>query len=403
MSSSTSPSNPVSEDDPFDLDFTRPQNSPAPAVKTTAPLELAPLELAPLELMPVEPPPLAPPPPPVFPRVRLDALVEQAALHYAEGRGAQARQVLEEAVQGGQAVEAVWRMLFDVYRLAEESEKFENLAIEFASRLEKSPPAWDAVVSLKKAEAAVNEGRASISLTGALNARCAQQFGQLVQVAKTRSLLRLDLAKLQDADNGGCALLLGTLQSIRKTDCELMLGNAEHLAGMLQGKIKEGSKEDEAIWLLLLDLYQYLGPQERYEDVAFAYLSTFEVSPPEWKAQSQGMQAADEGEIEDLPEFSINDEEVAAITLSGEILAAQPDRFEALNAECKADSKSDVIIDATELKRIDQSSIQALYEVLQGQLLDGRRVRVRGLRHLVAAMFEMAGLGEMAVLERSRV
>ena len=374
------------DDDMFSLDFTVPSNVVTPAA------EVAPASRA-AEAVVAEPPPLPP--------VRLDPVVEEAARLYASGQTVAARKVLEGALSSGQAVETAWGMLFDLYHLAGEQENFERLALEYAGCFEKSPPTWS-VMQDKRSVAAGGDGRASVALTGALNSRCAPQFAQLVRIAMSRRTLRLDLAKIQEVDNGGSALLLGALQYLKKSSCEVVLGSAEHLAELLKPKLVSGQRENDGIWLLLLELYQRLNLSQSFEELALEYAITFEVSPPSWEERKASADVAPE-----LPDAAIDSpagegESSDALRLSGELLNAREDSFAAIVSAVVGDHSSDIVINAGQLKRIDQNSANVLLKVLRNLPLAGRNVRITGVSHLVAAQLELVGIGHLVALEKPR-
>ena len=420
LASSSSPSskavasslNPAAglEDDEFSLDFTAPnaistaapeplkeqkprltlELEPLAARAPEAPAAMASMSSAPLSVLVV--------PVPVFPLVRLDPLLEQVARVFAAGKAMEARKLLESAVQAGgtdEAGEAAWWLLFDVYRALAAQEAFDKLAIEFAQRFEKSPPAWNLQPVVATAQpGTADAGRASVALTGKLNARCAPQFGKLVAVAGTRSMLRLDLSKLQEADNGGCQLLLDTIQALKKTDCELVFGDAEHLADMLQAKVSMGQRENEAVWLLLLELYQWLGLVDSFEEQAVGYAVTFEVSPPSMVPKRKAAVAMPAHEFS---EISVEEETVAVLTLEGELLQATATRFaEMAQALAEVAAEDEIVVDFTRLQRIDESSAMALQQALSEVPHEARNVRLAGCNHLVATLLEMAGVGALA-------
>ncbi len=400
------------DDDEFSLDFTIPSRlaklSTASVQESKPKLELT-LEpqspaagaAAPLAVS-LEAPVVVAPSVPTFPLVHLNATVEQGAQLFAMGQVGEARKILEAALKDGKAIEAIWCLLFDVYRVLGAQETFEKLALDFARRFEKSPPAWG-VQSVSKTPAA-GDGRASVALTGSLNSRCASQFAKLVTVAKTRSMLRLDLSKIQDADNGGCALLLSTIHCLKNTPCEMVLGGAEHLAEMLKDKVASGTRENDAVWLLQLELYQRLNLVDAFEEMALNYAITFEVSPPSWEAPKAVSSGAED--IDELPELFVDDEKAATLSLSGELLNAGINSFLAIGAAFAEDSNEDVLVDFAQLSRIDQDSAMVLQQVLSAlprAERGERRVRLSGCSHMVAALLEMAGIGKLALVERARV
>jgi hypothetical protein len=127
-------------------------------------------------------------------------------------------------------------------------------------------------------------GRAHVSLTGVLNAGIGEVLKQTMKLATTSTIVRMDLAKLDDADNDGATLLTRALAALKRAKREYVFGSPEHLAGILAAKLVPGERRNEAMWLLLLELYQQAYQQDAFEEAAVNYAVTFEVSPPSWEA-----------------------------------------------------------------------------------------------------------------------
>lgn len=420
----------TAEDDLFSLDFTSlpppvapvkaapklewsleplstmtPAESPQPQPQPQPSSSLSLLSLSsgsePSSLSPAVVPPSSPP----FPCVRLDAPLEEAALSYAAGQSAVARRTLEEVVAGEAAAEPVWAMLLDLYRLMHERALFEPLALAFAQRFEKSPPAWQ--MDEEKQKAATGDGRASVTLTGMLNARCAPQFAKLVAVAKTRPLLQVDLAKIKSVDDGGAALLLDLLRQMKKSGSTLVLTGMEHLVALMTPQLVTGERTHEPSWLLLLELYQRLGRPESFDEAALDYAITFEVSPPSWEdVPKVSSQAADDAPTRSASRAAASSPEAGDFGLQGEVLAtdgtmdAQP--FAALSAALAAAQPEVLSVDLASLRRLDVPMAQHLQRVLQAAPA-GRKVRLLNCNALVAALLEMAGVGLLAQVLQTRI
>jgi ABC-type transporter Mla MlaB component len=227
---------------------------------------------APVEVVPALPTPL-----------------EQARRLQAAGQAQQACQTLDAALQGGfdfgTDAEAAWSLLLDLCQATAQRERFDELALEFARRFEKSPPAWRGGST---AAAAAPAGKlVSASLSGTLNARVEGPLQQVLKVC-LRNPVRIDLARIVAADDHGCALLLAALDTCRKSRARCVLAGAGHLADLLAGMTQQGRRADEHAWLLLLHLYQRLGREAAFEDAALAYAVTFELSPPSWEPAHAG-------------------------------------------------------------------------------------------------------------------
>ena len=162
---------------------------------------------------------------------------------------------------------------------------FDALALTFARLFEKSPPAWIAPADDGSTARETTGGRAHVSLSGVLSAAVGEVLKQTMKLAATSNMVRMDVAKLTDADNNGATLLMRALAALKRAKKELVFGSPEHLAGILAAKLVPGERSNEAMWLLLLELYQQAFRQDAFEEAAVNYAVTFEVSPPSWEAR----------------------------------------------------------------------------------------------------------------------
>lgn len=319
---------------------------------------------------------------------QLDPFVESAAMLFANDQAAAARAALEPAVKNGEGSEAAWNMLFELYQVAGKHEAFETLALAYAAHFEKSPPTWIESRSEVRDPALSTGGRAFMALTSVLNARSDEVLKQLLKMAAGNQWVRLDLSRLADADNSGCALLLSALKKLRQEKRECVLNGADHLVSILKRKIVPGERENESIWLLLLELYQRLYRNEQFEETALEYAITFEVSPPSWEAPREKPVA-----------------EVAAPaparsgvpSLAGEIVGAGANAFATILAA--AEGQDEIVIDARGLMRMDFVSAGMLLNAMLTLQAAGKRVRICGVSHLVAGLFAVIGIGEIATVE----
>lgn len=372
----------------FSLDFTVPSRlaqTDESASESAPPLSLSPREQS-VAQTPADKPKAVPKRP-------IDPCVEKAARLYANGNVAEARAELEAAVQGGNAIEMIWSMLLDLYRLTGEQDAFEKLALDYVARFEKSPPSWDEPQGEKSA--GKQAGRASVTLSGSLNAGCKPQFSQLVGEVIKRPMVRINLAKLQDADDGGCALLLNALKEAKKVKHEIAFDSIDHLIGLLKDKVADGKRANESIWLLLLELYQRTGQVEAFEDLALAYAVAFETSPPSWEAPKTKPVAS-----ASFPPSSPVSETLEAsdsIVLTGEILhAVQGMAFLDIIEACADTTNHEVVVDVSDLRRIDVASAFVLYSTLEPLSTESKCVTIRGASPLVAALFDVADMSQVA-------
>ncbi|MDZ4255298.1 MAG: STAS domain-containing protein [Sulfuritalea sp.] len=340
-------------------------------------------------------PPAAPPP---RRRAPLPPALAEAAQMYAAGQELDAMRRLEAALKSGEdlgeAALRAWGGLFDLLQVLGRRPAFDALALTFARRFEKSPPAWSAVTEDDEHTAAeTTGGRAHVSLSGVLNARIGEVLRQTMKLAATSTLVRMDLAKLVDADNDGATLLLRGIAALKRANKEFVFGSPEHLAQILAAKLVPGERRNESMWLLLLELYQQAYRQDEFEEAAVNYAITFEVSPPSWEALPAHAEEAPRPELAPA-------RKAEGFALSGQLLGATAADFAPLEATLAGRDEFD--IDARHLVRIDAASAGHLLEVLTRLHAKGKTLRISGLSTLVAAYLETRGFADVAEL-RARV
>ena len=328
------------------------------------------------------PPRAAAKPPPVEPAKPKDPLAD-AALAAAEGRPAEAMKWLSGDLPADK-VEFAWRMLFELDQRLGRRDLFEQRALAFASRLEKSPPTWIEEESGGPLANAGGGGAAAISLSGALVARAAEPLRKLVEVAEQRPSVKLDLSRLKEVDDEGARLLLDALKALSKKGKECTLQGASHAIDIATAKLRLGERENESIWLLVLELLQCAHRADRFDDWAVNYAVTFEVSPPAYlpppSDQSSDAQSTQRNTTSGWP-------------LSGEWIKEDEAAFAALEQEVMANSRI-TTLDASELQRMDLASARALQRVLKRLAEAGRPLVLNNVGYLQFPLLLMAGIPE---------
>lgn len=321
--------------------------------------------------------------------------IEEAAILYANGQDAMALAAIEAALADNPSVAAadqLWAMLFDLYLLKGDREAFEVRALAYSLQLEKSPPTWvDASGAARQATA--NAGSAQVTFGPALNADSDKAVKQLDKMVCAGPQVRVDLGKIQSADDVGCTLLLGSLKAARKRKCGLVLSGADGLINLLAARAVPDRREHEAAWLLLLELHQQLGRQEAFEERALQYAVTFEVSPPWWEKPPA------------LPRKNAaapaRSAEPDAYCLVGEIHGGQPEPLQRL--QDYAQERVAVAIDCVSLRRVDFVTGGMLLNTLTGLQRQGKTVRLSGVNAMVYALFGVLGITQAAQVERRKL
>lgn len=317
-------------------------------------------------------------------------VVEEAAILYANGDDGRALEVLENAIQRedlGGSEELVWFLLFDLYQLGGKREPFDAKAVDYAVRFGKSPPTWNA--SENGDARAATGAIPMVTLGPGFDGAGGKQLDMFARMASKHASVRADLGKLKTVDEAGCAKLTGILQSARKGKREIVLQNAASLAGVLEKQVASGDREHPAAWLLLLEIYQQQGVQEKFEECAVNYAVTFEVSPPSWEPPRRPARAAHK------PASAPAAPGVYA--LSGELAGASAAVAHRLDEF--AATHDPVVIDLGGLRRMDFVCAGTFLNTLTGLRANGRSVVIRGANHLVFGLFGVLGIHQVAKLE----
>jgi ABC-type transporter Mla MlaB component len=313
-------------------------------------------------------------------------VVEEIAILYANGQSAAAEQMLTDSV-GASQDRTVWWMLFDLYQVGGQRERFDNLSIDYVSTFETSPPSWSAPADL----AAASPGWAGVTPTttfsGVLDESIAGRLEDLLRLADNHPVLRLEFHRVTDIEAPACWLLLDTLRQLQARQRELILVGAAELAAQIRAGIAIGRPDDtEGPWLLLLELLQLLNREKEFEETGMDYCVTFEVSPPSFVAPHKVAMAP------------------------AQRTPASPDRF-MLPAIMEnqlgpllpaighyAGLYPTLVFDCSRLLRIDYPAAIGLHACLQPLAAGGRKIEFRDVNHLVTALLRLLGYGDIARL-----
>lgn len=311
-------------------------------------------------------------------------VVEEAALLYAGGDSAAARQLLaatvaEDARTHGPRDRTVWWMLFDLYHVLGEQDAFDNLAIDYASTFETSPPAWQPPPPGAGGYSGVAP---TVQFSGVLDERTAAQADRL-HAAAGSPVLRVDFSRVQAVTPAGCGPMLDALRAV-SPQCELQLAGAEELVAHVRALLDVGRRDEgEAPWLLLLELLRLLNREKAFEEAAMDYCVTFEMSPPQFVAPGNVASTPRQASAPATDRYLLP--QVIEVDIEPLLTAIRT----------YAERGTPLVFDCSHLLRIDLAAGGQLLACLQ-QLAHAapRRIELRELNHLVAALLRLLGITE---------
>jgi ABC-type transporter Mla MlaB component len=332
---------------------------------------------------------------------------EHAAILFANGQFDATRSMLESATQNNNEPGALklWAMLFDLLRVQGEQEAFEALCLEFTHVCELSPPSWGLGQVARGGQDNHHQTADAVVLQGAISGDDAV-FDILSQSLSKGEARTLDMHRLVGLDSEASAKLASILRQVRRSDLAWGLLAAETLAKRLAKRTVSGVMVDESQWLLELELLQFLGWEEQFENKAVDYAVTFEVSPPAWEPPKSASAVPWDGsgtqlmEDDGMTTTAINSETLSLDTpmptaLEGEILQGRLDHIENQllpGKECK--------LDFSRVTRLDFTSAGALATLLQSAKTGP--VIISHVNRLVAELLHVMGVDKIARIELAK-
>ena len=317
--------------------------------------------------------------------------IDEAAIFYASGQAELAEATLKPLLVGDNR--RAWHMMFDLYRVQNREKDFEQLALDYALRFETSPPVWQNIAgetSAAPSRETAEAKAAKVELPGLLNSAAALALRSDLDAVAGDAPVRIDFSGIEMVDEAGAAECTETLAEARKARRKLQVSGVDRLIDLLKD-LNRATHSRAAHWLLLLELYQTLGQEEAFEDLAVDYAVRFEVSPPSWVA----VEAA---EVVQAPEPAATENEPAvdALTLAGEITPANEAALQRLGDY--AATHDPVIVDLAQVTRVDYGSVGNLISALMQCLGSGKTIILRGHNALIHELFRVMGIDQLASL-----
>jgi anti-anti-sigma regulatory factor len=312
----------------------------------------------------------------------VESAIDEAAVLYASNQPENAEALLKGLLAGTD--QRAWHMLFDLYRMNQREAEFEKLALEFAMRFECSPPVWKAREEKNKKDKGVSR---PLVLPAKLDAGTQEKMNHVLANLQKDSTLQLDFSQVAEIDPQGAQGIADTLTKTRKTKLKFQVSGASTIIELLKSRMQSEATE-QAYWQMLLAVYQLLGKQDDFENLAIDFAVTFELSPPSW----ENVQAAQEVAAPAIEAAMPKD----AFILKGVISDASQDQIAKLMQY--AESHADVVVDCTAVSRVDYGYVGNLIGQLMQLLGNGKNITLQGQNALVNELFRAMGIHQLARL-----
>ena len=315
-------------------------------------------------------------------------VIEEAAILFANDQNEIVESMLIDAIdndQTGDASQTVWAMLFDLYQITGRQAAFEKLAADFASKFERSPPTWiEPIQSEPPSFAASQPASAPVVFSGDLDTTIQPQLARVRKLAAAHTQITLDFTRLAAITSEGCQILLETLKQLQQANCVVVLTHASEFSDRVRARCETGHRSNnEADWLLLLELLQLQNRQQDFEDASIDYCVTFEVSPPAF------ISPAVLPAVTTLHALTPENVFLMPILVDGKSdLITEITLFAAKH--------NPAIIDCKHLARVDFSAAGQLLSCMAPLAANNRVIELHNVNQLVTALFNVMGLREIA-------
>ena len=328
---------------------------------------------------------------PDLPVTETAPVIEEAAILFANDQNEMVETMLLAAIEEGDlgsSTDTAWWMLFDLYQILGNQIAFDSLAIRYASEFERSPPTW--VVPSVKEQNVIDDPVGSgttVALSGKLDETIQKQLDRAKKLGESNSVLRLEFARVTAITPEGCALLLASLKKLQRVGGELVLVNAGDFAIKVRSILEVGRRDEtEAPWLLLLEILQLLNRQQEFEETSIDYCVTFEVSPPAFIVTKSRVKMETDDTFDALTPPNV--------FMMPALVDNKTDLIDGITQFAKQHNPA--IIDCSRLARVDFSAASQLLSGLAPLAGNNRSVELHNVNQLVAALFNVMGIREIA-------
>lgn len=357
-----------------------------------------------------------------------DAELEEASISFASSDDAGAEAALLEMLAPGgshNGQSEVWMALFDLYRATDQQEKFENEAIRFVQKFDRSAPLWFSMPAMVKqlsgpvAQAPVGGQTADWICSSTMGIQTVAALK--AALAKAPMPWRLNWSNLQTIDANAVEPLYKVFAGWSAQPVQLRFMGDTHFHQVLQNATPSGDRATpQEWWKLRMEALRVTHRPIEFELAALDFCVTCEVSPPAWEAarceyksmDNHGMAVAGHTIISDVFRDSIlsslsafdGDTQIDAppsqmsslfsVELSGQIEGDAIAMLEQL--ETKLLGADIMIISCSNLIRVDFSAAGSLLNWVSARQAENRAVHFSEVNRLVAPFFNVIGITEHA-------
>ncbi|MFA5082647.1 MAG: hypothetical protein WC474_08900 [Hydrogenophilaceae bacterium] len=321
--------------------------------------------------------------------VQLTPEIEEAVVLYSSGNTREATAALNRFILNNpdKRDPQPWQLLFDIYEATGQRQPFEDLAMDFAVRFERSPPTWRPGQVAETAAAAGNHP--TFAFGAHLSPEDKAGLEHFMRECETAESAVLDFNKTPVPDNEAYArAMLDCMSRLAAGGKPIHLAGSEAFAVRLNA-VRSDGRLSEPLWLLLLMLLQLQGKVDAFDALALEYAIRFEISPPSYTppkciaTEPEAVQpAGPSGQV--FPMHGLIDTGSAAV-------------FDVLRDF--AAPLAEIEIDLGQVTRIDFMVVGLLMDIVMTLAQAGKRVIFKEGSEMVCLLLQMVGVGQYASIQ----
>jgi len=278
-----------------------------------------------------------------------------------------------------------WHMLFDLYEASGQREPFEDAAVDYAVKFERSPPTWHP------------RGQAPAPAQPVPLMAYSEKYGSMERVKQPKFFqdaahapyVRLDISRLQTPDEETARAILGEIARLHEMHKPIELIGGPGFAVRLDAA-RQVDKLNEPAWFLLMEVLRLMGKEEEFDNVALDYAVAFEVSPPAYKPPLPLPARIVDRDADLTPRRENGFRLTGAIVPGTDAQIRELKRF--------AEGKKEVEVDMSDLGRIDFAVVGTLLELLIELSQRGCHVTFKEGNELVNTLLQIVGVNQFATI-----
>ena len=329
----------------------------------------------------------------------LCAVLENAALLYANGNAAHARLVLEDGIANDDDAKTsplAWLALFDLLQRLGDYAEYDRLSLQYVVAFERSAPSREEL-GIQTRQGARPVAAGYVGLTGKLNAGHAPQIANLLAASQKQAQVRLDLGSLTGADNAGAKLLADALAQLRRRRYPLALQHPEKIRNALEHSVVQGRAAGEGYWILLLELLQWQNDHKVFEDRAVEFAVAFEVSPPSWEPPPSSLPAEAAGDVTAPVDAAPDNPEM--LVWQGTLLGSSDPQLAKL--AMFGEGRHAIPIDMGGIDRIDFVCAGAIFNAISRAESQRKSIQIVGASPIIRALLLLIGISPRHFIKKA--